>query len=264
MAYRVIPSALIQVPAAIAKIPAAITSVPSLPIDVPAKSSFAQIITSVPVLLAVQSDLDVTQSGTVSAWGDQSGNGNNLSQAVAGKRPTFTAGALNGYASILFDGSDDVLTSAGPNLPAPGTTNTFMWAVLKQVTWTLNDVLWSANTATSMRLAQTTSTPRMNVANITAGPDNSAGTVGSWFRVEALFSNSVNDFLKVGPTSVTGTNTGNTDPAAGFLLGSNQAGTSFGNLEIVAFMICGGHPTVTEKAALSAAVTAKYGSSVGV
>lgn len=58
--------------------------------------------------------------GKVSAWADQSGNGNSFSQAVAGSRPTFNAAGINGHPGVVFDGTiKQALSSAalGPDFP---------------------------------------------------------------------------------------------------------------------------------------------------
>lgn len=58
--------------------------------------------------------------GKVSAWADQSGNGNSFSQATAGARPTLNATALNGNPGVVFDGTiQQALSSAalGPDFP---------------------------------------------------------------------------------------------------------------------------------------------------
>ncbi len=57
----------------------------------------------------LRADKDVTQSGTVSAWGDQSVNNNDASQGVVGSRPTYVANANDGKPAISFDGSTDLL-----------------------------------------------------------------------------------------------------------------------------------------------------------
>jgi hypothetical protein len=227
--------------------------------------NLSKLVTSVSCLLYVQSDLGVTLNGsTVSAWADQSGNGNNFSQGTASKQPTFTTNVLNGRPSVLFDGTDDDMTASGVDLPAPGTTNTFFWFVFRQVTWVLNDSIWCTGTATAMRIAQSTSTPNLSGANVTTGPNNAGASINSWVRGEHLYSNSTSDYLKLAATNATGTNLGNTNPASGLTLGRNQGSTTWGNTEWVAFGIFAGNPTSGEKTALSNAATAYWGSGVGV
>lgn len=226
---------------------------------------FSKLVSSVPVLLAVQSDMGVTLNGsTVSAWADQSGNDNHFSQGTAAAQPTYAATALNGKPTITFDGSNDEMSSAGPNLPAPGTTPTFLWGVFRQVSWTLNEIILAANSASSTLIFQSTATPQVAMSNGLNVNANSGAAVGSWVRFEALFTASTSDYLKLGGTTVTGASAGNNDPAAGFHLGRNFPGTLWSNVAFAAFMICGGNPSAAEKATLSGAVTAKYGASVGV
>ena len=61
----------------------------------------------------LRADGGVTESSNVvSAWADQSGNGNDATQGTGSFQPTFTASALNYNPSIHFDGSDDVLATS--------------------------------------------------------------------------------------------------------------------------------------------------------
>jgi hypothetical protein len=72
---------------------------------------------SLPLLLGADLWLDasdvttITESGgSVSAWGDKSGNTRNFSQGTSGNRPTTGTRTLNGLNVIDFDGSDDFMT----------------------------------------------------------------------------------------------------------------------------------------------------------
>ena len=67
-------------------------------------------------------------SGECSAWADQSGNGFHATQGTAISRPTITT--ADGYASLLFDGTNDSLNIA--SLTAGSGTKTF-YAVIKPV-----------------------------------------------------------------------------------------------------------------------------------
>ena len=62
----------------------------------------------------LKADAGITKDGSnlVSDWTDQSGNGNNFSQSTAGNKPTYTASAQNGLPAIVFDGTNDYLTTA--------------------------------------------------------------------------------------------------------------------------------------------------------
>ena len=55
----------------------------------------------------------ITVSGTaVTQWNDKSGNGYNLTQGTAGKRPQSGTRTQNGLNAIDYDGSDDVLAAS--------------------------------------------------------------------------------------------------------------------------------------------------------
>jgi hypothetical protein len=63
-------------------------------------------------VLWLRADLGVTLNGsTVSAWADQSGNGNNASQGTAASQPTYnaTTGPGGTLPGITFDGTSDML-----------------------------------------------------------------------------------------------------------------------------------------------------------
>lgn len=230
----------------------------------PSVIQFNTLVTSVTCLQAVQSDLGVTRNGsTVSAWADQSGNGKDYSQGTGLNQPAYTEGALNGFASLLLDGTNSFMTSA-LTLPLAGTTPTFIWWVGRQITWTANDIWFGDSGGNRMLVQQRTASPQLFQFNGVAANSNNAGTLNSWFRGSAWFNNGTSDFLRVGATEITGSSAGNTTASAGRMLGATGAGTQAANIEIVALMYFSGLPSAGERAALSAAVTAKYGASVAV
>jgi Concanavalin A-like lectin/glucanases superfamily len=65
--------------------------------------------------LWLRSDMGITLNGsTVSAWDDQSGNGNNATQGTAANQPTYQATGYPGSKpGVLFDGADDFLIADG-------------------------------------------------------------------------------------------------------------------------------------------------------
>ena len=64
--------------------------------------------------LWLKGDAGVTKDGSnkVSAWADQSGNGNNATQATSSKQPTWVDNAVNGHPVMRFSGTDDVLAGS--------------------------------------------------------------------------------------------------------------------------------------------------------
>jgi hypothetical protein len=76
-------------------------------------------VTNIPLTVAgcklwLRGDLGITlNGGNVSAWADQSGQGNNAVQASAPNQPAFAASAIGGMPGVTF----------GPNLSLGGTSN---------------------------------------------------------------------------------------------------------------------------------------------
>ena len=63
--------------------------------------------------LWLRGDMGITLNGaTVSAWADQSGSGNDVSQATAANQPTFRASGINGQPDLDFDGGDSLVSAA--------------------------------------------------------------------------------------------------------------------------------------------------------
>jgi YD repeat-containing protein len=64
--------------------------------------------------LWLRADAGVTLNsfGGVGAWADQSGQGNNATQATDSQSPLLVEGALNGKAVLQFDGSNDFLSTS--------------------------------------------------------------------------------------------------------------------------------------------------------
>jgi hypothetical protein len=213
-------------------------------------------------------DVLVLNGATVLSWTDQSGNGFDGTSAAATNEPTFNAtGGPNATPSVLFDGVDNYVANAVLNLPAPGTTPTFYWAVLRQVTWTANERLWGAG-ADSVTLTvfqpMPSGTPFISMINAAfpGGNPNGALAVNTYKRLEVSFSNTAADYIKAGSTTITGGNTGNNDAAAGFVLGAAANLTTFGNIEVADFAIFDVLPSVLQKAQLDAYAGLRYGAAV--
>lgn len=67
------------------------------------------------VWLDAGAGVTVDENGAVSAWNDQSGNGNNATQATAARQPLLAANQLNGNSVIRFDGVNDILQIVAPS-----------------------------------------------------------------------------------------------------------------------------------------------------
>lgn len=211
------------------------------------------------VLQWCSADLGVTQSGgTVSQWDDQSANGFHYTEAT--NKPTYQATGLNNLPTLLFDGTNDKLSNASFNPPAPGTTPLWIRMIAKMITWTNGDRIVAYGSTGGPNIADAGASPNLFAQNGINGPQIAAA-LGTWFRIECLFSNSTSDYLKVGASSVTGTNVGNTANSGGRILGGLSA-SGFGNFEIAEILYANRNPSGAEKTALDALTTSKWGASV--
>lgn len=73
----------------------------------------------------VRADQGITTATGVTNWADLSGNGNDFQQATGINQPAFEAAGFNGRPSVLFDGTNDVMTcSSSLAATLPGGTDT--------------------------------------------------------------------------------------------------------------------------------------------
>lgn len=226
------------------------------------------IVTSVQPWFYLIGDLGVTTVGSsVSAWADQSAELADATQGTGTAMPAHNATGLGTRGTVLFDGGTDVLNFSTLDLMAPGTNPIWFWMVIRQVTWTMNDSWYGGGGTTTTRLRQGgAGTPNVGANNTTTGPDCSGAAVDTWVRGEHLFNNATTDYVKMGSVSVTGTNTGNTNPALGaFCLGAHSAAAGgASNIEVALFAAFQGKPAAGEITALDAWVTDYYGGLVSL
>jgi hypothetical protein len=228
-----------------------------------------ELVTSVAAYLSVHASVDVVladDTDGTTAWLDRTGNAhhyNNL--GAASTLPLWNAtDGPDGKACISGDGVARFINNTNWNPPAPGTTAMYWRAVARLNTWgSGNRHLWGGLIAARLALRTITSTPQVCISNTTASP-SAQFTVGAWVLVEAYYSNSTSDFLKIGSAAaVTGTNVGNNDQASHALFSTIDGPTaqcldaSIAKLEIFA-----GLPSAGERAAMNASDTDFYGGAV--
>jgi hypothetical protein len=239
------------------------------PITLTITQTFSALIPSANVLQAAQADQGVTQvSNAVSNWADLSGNGKDFAQATGANKPAFQASWVNSKPAITLDGSAQFMDCPGLHLPAPGTTPTWIFAIIEQTTWTANEALFGSDSATNAHIIQQrTGTPQIAIFNTNVVCLNNGAALTVPSRLEALFKNSTTlDYLKLGATKVTtsGTSAGNTDGTSnGRRIGATGAGGKC-NFKVAALIHCNAEPSQAVKDALDAAVTAFYAGGVAV
>ncbi len=195
----------------------------------------------------------------VALWPDASGNGFDLAQPTGANQPTWGAATgPNSQPAVLFDGVDDNVNVA-LNLPAPGTTPTFFWGIVRQVTWTNGDFWW--DDLGGIALVQSGVTPAILQSN-GAGVNSTAFVVNTYRRLEVSFTNTIADYIKVGSISTTGASAGNLDPTGPFVLGANGIGTANSNIQVCELWIFNAVPTAAQLLQLDAYAANRYGAAV--
>jgi hypothetical protein len=191
-----------------------------------------------------------TSGGVVDQWDDLSGNGWDAVGTTT-TRPLFTASdsSISGYPSINFAKTGATkLVIAGLNLPAPGTTPTWVFAIGRYRTWTNNCQLIGGVSASRQALwLQPSAAPNMSIiSGGTAGQTNKALAINTWGRMEGYFSNGNTDysmirgFLFRGPGAGTGNGT-----ATGRQLNGGGTGAAT-DWDIAEWYECSGTPTLQQ------------------
>lgn len=208
----------------------------------------------------VRADLGVTLNGSdVSAWADQSGNGHDYAQGTASAQPAFqAAGGPNSQPCIEFDGVDELLVNTTLDLPAPGTTPTLIWLIMRTVTWTGGRAIVGSDASFGCELRFANATPDVSAYN---GVDNLSSDlpVATWGRVQGFFNNATTDYTRaIAGAKATGNNAGNTNPGLGRRIGRGNP-SGFANFLLAEYFIANRDTTALEDTALDAYVTSRYG-----
>lgn len=156
---------------------------------------------------------------TASSWLDQA-TGGSAAQASASKQPRIVF--INGRLGLKFDGADDTLNDTAFDFPAMGTSPRWIGGCCSIDTWVTAKALLGGASASTPQFGTGGTTPILRMYNGVVGPDNSGATVGTPFIVEMYFSNTINDYIRVGGTVQSGTATGNLNSNPGLYIGSVQ------------------------------------------
>jgi hypothetical protein len=241
----------------------------------PIKSPNPQTILGSTLDFWVRSDRRVAVAGgKVKCWGDLSGNGNDLAFLPNDARPDVDSpswdplGGPNGRPAVVFDGIDDSLLNNTLVYALPF----YYWAIIEHVSWADGHIFWiSMQEAFAVgnvsQLGLGIGSPNvvqangeLNYFNVNS---NSSGALGSFFRLEAAFTNSTNDFLNIHSTVSTGKNSGSDQGGTpGLRLGANQDPGAWSNIAVVELLKCSAVPTLEQRAALDAYGVARYEASI--
>lgn len=183
-----------------------------------------------------------SSAGAQSAWADQTGlGGRDYVQAVGANQP-----AVQADGTILFNGTSHFLKTPAFALVQPYTR----YLRIKQITWTLSDVLCDGNTADSGDIWTPGVTPGIALYAGSSAASNGALAVGAWGSVAAVF-NGASSSLKVDQTAATTGNPGAAS-AGGLTLGAQASGAGPANIQVAEEIVY----SVAHDAAAQAAVIA--------
>jgi hypothetical protein len=185
-------------------------------------------------------------TGEVSVWGDKTLAGHNLLQDTATKYPIWSADG------ILFDGSNDFLKTATFVYAQPAK----IYLVMKQITWTINEVLMDGFGNSTLWLYQRTATPQICINSGSAITNNSNLVLDTWSIVRTLFSGATST-LQVNATAATTGDCGAGNPA-GIMFGANAGLTVYGNFQIKEAIFRDIADSATDEATIYAYLKAKY------
>ena len=104
-------------------------------------------------------------------------------------------------------------------------------------------------------MRQRTSTPMLGLFNNAADLTNAGLAVATWGRMEAYFSGTTSDYIKLVTTNATGANTG-TSASTGRNIGINGTATL---CDVAELLYVNRELAAAEKTNLDAYVTARYG-----
>jgi hypothetical protein len=179
--------------------------------------------------------ITVTGAG-VSQWSDASGNARHLMQGTDTNRPT-----KNADGSILFDGVDNYLETAGFVLAAPYS----IYLLFKQVTWTSGDYVFNGLAANTPAASQATATPGVNFFGGASaiGPINgpAIGSYGVMCMTNSAGTGSIQTNAGAPTTGAVGSTAWD-----GLRIATSTGITAWGNIEVKEVILFGAaHSTAT-------------------
>lgn len=163
---------------------------------------------------------------------DTSGNGKHFTQATASKQAIITVG-LNGKAGLWCVAANSNSLVSALNLPAPGTTPYYVFAVFRQKSWIANSTMWGRGSGTGETLYCAPSTPTLTHYTGVTTITNGGAAIDTWVVAELTATNNASDTKRIGTTTTTG-NSGNI-ATTGLEIGS-ATGIAYGDIELLALI----------------------------
>ena len=211
-----------------------------------------------------RSDLGVTQSGTVSAWADQSGAGDagrNLSQGTGASRPTFNAidAEFNNHPSISGTSTQFMLSGTW----SVSVSQPFTLFLVGKAPGAGSVCMCDGATAQSALIFNDTGNDKWNInsSGTTVASTESCNSVSS---VIAVFSGASS---KIYANAITANGSGNAGATAFgnelTMLAYNHGSFNLGGGTIAELAVFSGSLSTTERAQLMSYAHSRYGITIG-
>lgn len=190
----------------------------------------------------------ITKDGSdfVSQWSDRSGNNNHLLQATGTNQPLWQV------LGVLFDGVDNFMKCVAFTLIQPE----MIYVVMKQATWSLNDVFFDGNTDAKGIIYQSTPPNQLIAYGGSVSSENSNLALNTFSVIRLLFNGASSKFIINETTPVTG-NFGALD-MGGFMIGNRATGAAYANIEVKEIILRNIADTAPNEAIIYNYLAAKY------
>jgi hypothetical protein len=220
------------------------------------------LVTSATLALWARADQVTESGGVVSSLTDLTGSGNHFT-ASGSARPTYLSSVaeIASKPALRGDGTDDAMTSALA-LVAPATTDCLIQVFCQQRSYTNGERLINGivdGVSSSHIIQQGSSTPTIRQASGSNESVNSGLALNTWGLVEALFTNSIDDYTLARAQLVGGIAAGNNISNGGVRLFGSHVPDAFGAFDVAEVLIWFGVPHLLDLSRIGAYLVGRYG-----
>lgn len=179
--------------------------------------------------------INQSDNTAISQWNDNSGSGNNATQATGLNQPTFQTAELGGNGVVRFDGTNDFLES--PTITKNQPYTVFAISYPRKYNGGYNSFFEDASDGCVPIIAPTGGVPKYSMY---AGAEliSINSTLNTWFLGSYVFNTTNSKITINGGTTFAG-NAGSRNLNGKFQLGRNSAGSYYDNDTAFA-MVCEG------------------------